>query len=159
LTQGGAWTNSSDRNGKTNFQPVQGDELLRRLDAIPITTWNYKAEPDAIRHLGPMAQDFYEAFRLGEDDKHISTIDEGGVALAAVQALYHENQRQQAALDEQQRQIAELTGQLRVTQEHEAKLEQQQQEIETLARELREVRSHIESAPAASQPVTTSYHW
>jgi len=32
-----------------------------------------------------MAQDFRAAFDLGEDDKHISTIDEGGVALAAVQ--------------------------------------------------------------------------
>ena len=32
-----------------------------------------------------MAQDFRAAFGLGEDDKHISAIDEGGVALAAVQ--------------------------------------------------------------------------
>jgi hypothetical protein len=32
-----------------------------------------------------MAQDFRAAFGLGEDDKHISTMDEGGVALAAVQ--------------------------------------------------------------------------
>ncbi len=29
-----------------------------------------------------MAQDFYAAFGLGLDDKHIGTIDEGGVALA-----------------------------------------------------------------------------
>ncbi len=32
-----------------------------------------------------MAQDFRAAFGLGEDEKHISTLDEGGVALAAVQ--------------------------------------------------------------------------
>ena len=39
------------------------------------------------RHLGPMAQDFYAAFNVGPDDKHIATVDEGGVALAAIQGL------------------------------------------------------------------------
>ncbi len=43
------------------------------------------------RHVGPMAQDFYAAFGLGLDDKHITTIDEGGVALAAIQGLYRQN--------------------------------------------------------------------
>ena len=44
-----------------------------------------------MRHLGPVAQDFYRAFRLGGDDRHISTIDAEGVALAAIQALHQEN--------------------------------------------------------------------
>jgi len=34
-----------------------------------------------------MAQDFYAAFGLGDDNKHIATIDESGVALAAIQGL------------------------------------------------------------------------
>ena len=38
-----------------------------------------------------MAQDFHTAFDLnGADDKHIATVDEEGVALAAIQGL---NQR------------------------------------------------------------------
>ena len=52
-----------------------------------MTSWNYKSQDPGIRHLGPIAQDFYAAFRLGEDDKHISTVDEEGVALAAIQGL------------------------------------------------------------------------
>jgi hypothetical protein len=45
-------------------------------------------EADGFRHIGPVAQDFYAAFGLnGGDDKHISTVDEGGVALAAIQGL------------------------------------------------------------------------
>ena len=40
-----------------------------------------------MRHIGPVAQDFHEAFNVGADDKHISTIDADGVALAAVQGL------------------------------------------------------------------------
>ncbi len=35
-----------------------------------------------------MAQDFYAAFKLGEDSRHITTVDAEGVALAAIQALY-----------------------------------------------------------------------
>ena len=35
-----------------------------------------------------MAQDFYAAFGVGKDDKHITTIDADGVALAAIQGLY-----------------------------------------------------------------------
>jgi hypothetical protein len=34
-----------------------------------------------------MAQDFKAAFGLGMDDKHIGLVDEGGVALAAIQGL------------------------------------------------------------------------
>jgi hypothetical protein len=40
-----------------------------------------------------MAQDFYAAFRVGEDDLHITSIDEDGVALAAIKALHAENAR------------------------------------------------------------------
>jgi hypothetical protein len=78
----------SDRNAKANFSAVDGQTVLSRLAALPIATWNYKAQPDSIRHMGPTAQDFSAAFGLGEDDRHISTVDAQGVALAAIQALY-----------------------------------------------------------------------
>lgn len=35
-----------------------------------------------------MAQDFAAAFSVGADDKHIATVDESGVALAAIKGLY-----------------------------------------------------------------------
>jgi regulator of replication initiation timing len=38
-----------------------------------------------------MAQDFYAAFGVGEDNRHITSIDEDGVALAAIKALHAEN--------------------------------------------------------------------
>jgi len=34
-----------------------------------------------------MAQDFYAAFGVGPDDRHIATVDADGVALAAIQGL------------------------------------------------------------------------
>jgi uncharacterized membrane protein len=52
-----------------------------------------------------MAQDFHTAFGLdGADDKHISVVDEGGVALAAIQGL---NQK----LDEKDSEIQTLKQQ------------------------------------------------
>jgi hypothetical protein len=50
-----------------------------------------------------MAQDFHAAFGVGEDDRHISTVDADGVALAAIQALYglvQERDLQIAALEQ-----------------------------------------------------------
>ena len=73
----------------------------RVFEPHAITSWSYKAESPSVRHIGPMAQDFYSAFGLGLDGKHITTIDEGGVALAAIQGLYRQNralQRQNAGL-------------------------------------------------------------
>ena len=37
--------------------------------------------------MGPMAQDFFAAFGLGDSDKHITTVDADGVALAAIRGL------------------------------------------------------------------------
>ena len=85
---GGSWSSISDRNKKENFEDVDAQSLLEKVAAMPMTTWNYKSQDESIRHMGPMAQDFKAAFGVGEDDKHISTVDADGVALAAIQALY-----------------------------------------------------------------------
>ena len=58
---------------------------------MPITSWSYKAEKPSVRHIGPMAQDFYKAFGLGLDDKHITHDRRGGRRLAAIQGLYRQN--------------------------------------------------------------------
>ncbi len=97
---GGSWSSLSDRNAKENFAPVNGREVLEKVAALPIQTWNYKTQADGIRHIGPMAQDFKAAFKVGENDTTISTIDPDGVALAAVQGLYQLVKQQQAEITE-----------------------------------------------------------
>ncbi|WP_273046641.1 tail fiber domain-containing protein [Allomeiothermus silvanus] len=91
---GKQFNNTSDRNAKANFRRVDSLEVLGKVARLPITSWNYKSDPANVRHIGPTAQDFKAAFGLnGADDKHISTIDEGGVALAAIQGLYELNRQ------------------------------------------------------------------
>ena len=85
---GTSWVNGSDRNSKEAFRPINPRAVLEKVSALPITQWKYNAEADGTEHLGPMAQDFHAAFGLnGPDDKHIATVDEEGVALAAIQGL------------------------------------------------------------------------
>jgi hypothetical protein len=86
----GMWGNLSDRNAKTDIAPLNDAAVLAKVAALPISTWRYKTEAGA-RHVGPMAQDFYAAFGVGEDDRHITSIYEDGVALAAIKALHAEN--------------------------------------------------------------------
>ncbi len=83
---------TSDRAQKENFAPVSAAEVLEKVAALPITRWNYKSDTKA-QHLGPMAQDFYAAFQLGSDDQHIAVVDEGGIALAAIQGLHEKTKR------------------------------------------------------------------
>jgi len=71
---------------------------------LPLTTWNFKVD-SATKHLGPMAQDFYAAFGVGPDDKHIATVDADGVALAAIQGL---NQK----LEQKETEVRELKQRL-----------------------------------------------
>ncbi len=86
LSAGGTWTNASDVALKHGFKPVSTFDILRGVSALPITSWQYKAET-GVPHIGPTAQDFKTAFGLGGDDKGISTVDAIGVLFAAVQEL------------------------------------------------------------------------
>ena len=92
---------TSDRGLKTNFADISPRAVLQRVAAMPIRTWSYKSDPQARRHMGPVAQDFRAAFGLGTDDKHIGTVDAAGVSFAAIQGLYQ-------LLEEQQRELATL---------------------------------------------------
>jgi hypothetical protein len=124
---GGSWSSISDRNRKENFLTVDGEDLLARLRQVPVSTWNYKSQDQSIRHMGPMAQDLYAAFGLGESDKLINTVDIDGVNMAGVQALERrtaaqaeeirtlrsENERLHASARAQDQRIEDLEARLR----------------------------------------------
>jgi len=115
----GTWADLSDRNAKENLAAVDAAAVLRAVTALPITTWNYIGEAAGVAHMGPMAQDFYAAFRLGDSERHITTIDADGVALAAIQGLAaqhktlsEENAVLRAEVDALARQNAEFEARL-----------------------------------------------
>ena len=83
----GVFNCTSSRFTKENFLAVGGEDVLTSLRKIPVTSWNYISEGRQVRHLGPMAEDFYNAFGLGTGNASIGVQDLAGVSLAAVKAL------------------------------------------------------------------------
>jgi hypothetical protein len=114
---GSAWYPSSDRNLKSGFSPVDAAEILAKVTALPITRWHYTNDVSTA-HVGPMAQDFHAAFATGPDDRHIADVDEGGVALAAIQGLNEKvevrSQQLEAENVELNRQLDELKALVKV---------------------------------------------
>jgi hypothetical protein len=89
-----------DRVEAPTAEPVNGFDILEKLAALPVSTWNYKFDPPSVRHLGPMAQDFAAAFGLGSDDRSIAFVDANGVLIVAVQALYRRVRQLEAEVAE-----------------------------------------------------------
>jgi len=135
----------SDRNLKQDIVPVDAQLVLERVAALPLSTWSYKTTEE-IRHMSPMAQDFYAAFGLGEDDEHIHTLDASGVALAAIQGLHARNQ----ALEEEN---VELRARLdRMETEQTA----QQAQIDDLSARLRALERTLDTPEDAKTATSTS---
>ena len=84
---GSGWSAVSARAAKENFTPVDVIAVLEKVASMPVEEWNYKAQEDSIRHIGPMAEDFRAAFGVGDFVGRITSTDADGVALAAIQGL------------------------------------------------------------------------
>jgi UTP-glucose-1-phosphate uridylyltransferase len=107
VTVNGTFNNNSDRNAKEAFSPITPAQILEKVTQMPVSEWSYKVDANT-RHIGPMAQDFYTAFNVGTDDKHIAPVDEGGVALAAIQGLNQKVEDREAKIQEQAAEIDAL---------------------------------------------------
>ncbi|MFJ6569588.1 tail fiber domain-containing protein [Streptomyces sp. NPDC091292] len=71
-------------------EPVNGYQILESVAALPISTWRYLWEPEGMRHLGPMAQDWHATFDFHHPNTGvIPVVDSSGVALVCIQALNH----------------------------------------------------------------------
>ena len=132
LTIAGTLTENSDIHAKTDIASADTSEILELLMGVPISTWRYQDSPDAL-HLGPMAQDFFAAFGLGDTDTGISTIDRDGVALAAIQGLYQLVEEKDATIAEQRQQ---LTEQQRLLSDQQRQLEALDDRLAALERAL-----------------------
>ena len=85
----GTWSQLSSRTAKSNVTSVDPPAVLDRVRDLDVSTWEYDTE-DGVTHMGPMAEDFADAFDLGADDDHIANVDADGVALAAIKGLSQE---------------------------------------------------------------------
>jgi hypothetical protein len=86
------FTYTSDKNKKENFNNINSEKVLQKLGNLNIQSWNYKHDPQEIRHYGPTAQEFFEAFgndgvgNIGSDTT-LTGSDVNGINMIAIQAL------------------------------------------------------------------------
>ena len=77
----------SDKNMKHDIHSIDYQDILDRLDSMPVQSWKYNGSE--ITHVGPMAQDFQAAFGLG-NGRVINVVDAIGVLMASIRALSEE---------------------------------------------------------------------
>jgi hypothetical protein len=107
-----SWTCASSRTLKENYLAVDGEDVLWRLRGLPITTWSMIGADPRVRHLGPVAEDFWRAFGLGLGETAIGLGDIDGVNLAAAKALETRTATLRRELDEKTARIETLEAQL-----------------------------------------------
>jgi hypothetical protein len=95
----------SDVALKRSFESVDHENVLAGVEKLDVSRWSYRWDGPAVRHIGPMAQDFAAAFEVGSDNRRIHPVDMNGVALAAIKAL-------KETVDSQAHEIAELRAQI-----------------------------------------------
>ncbi len=108
----------SDRNKKEAFEEIDPAAILDAVINLPLKEWQYTNQTHVIRHIGPMAQDFHEAFGVGESDQLIHPLDTAGVSLAAIQQLHVEITEKEATIQSQAKQIEALEARLTALEAH-----------------------------------------
>lgn len=88
--------------------PVDKHEILKRLAELEVSSWSYLWEEGEVRHIGPMAQEFREAFEVGDDERRIDIADGFGIVVAAIQALHEIVTRQAGELAELRARVERL---------------------------------------------------
>ncbi|QIR15126.1 tail fiber domain-containing protein [Shewanella aestuarii] len=103
---------TSSQTLKENFSLISATEILTKVANLAITKWNYIQDSDTVLHIGPMAEDFHEAFGLNGDEKGtISISDISGVALASIKALKLASDEKDKKISELEKRIAALESQ------------------------------------------------
>jgi endosialidase-like protein len=83
------FTVASSRTFKENIEPVEVPDILTKIEAIPVVTYDFRNNGPKDR-LGLIAEDFHTVFGRG-DDKHIDGQDVQMALWIAVQKLTAEN--------------------------------------------------------------------
>lgn len=70
-----------------NAEAVDGDAILAALTGLPISRYEFVADPDDRKHIGPLAADFNTTFGVGSGTELLAPADVAGVALAAAKRI------------------------------------------------------------------------
>ena len=142
---GTGWNQTSTRSAKTDVTRADPTAVLEAVEAMPISTWEYKTESGegaGTRHIGPMAEDFHGAlpYDLGSSADHINSLNADGVALGAVKGLARKVERQKET-------IATLKAE---NQDQQSTIEEQNERIDHLEERLAALEAEVSAVPATA---------
>ena len=127
----GNLTHGSSKDIKKNIRLVNADEIVKKITALPLYKWAYKHDMSHIQHIGPMAEDFYDVFELGENRNGISDIDTTGVSLTIIKALINKQQSRETMLKTISQNLAQTNYQLTEAETKIEKMENQLAQLES----------------------------
>jgi len=130
LTGSGVWTNGCSRTFKENFVKPDPDKILELVKKLDVFRYNYKGD-QGVYHISPVAEDFYDLFETGSDNRYLAGLDVSGVALLAIKALAKENEEIAIEIIQLNTRIDYLTHD---NQELRSEIEQMRADIEMLKR-------------------------
>jgi len=118
-----------------------GHQFVSAHRGHPVVAWEYEENGEAAgtSHIGPMAEEFHDAFDVGSSDEHSNAINADGVALAAIQGL-------SAELDERDARIDDL--ETTVEQQRE-ELAERDERIDDLEERLAALEAHLDTDAVA----------
>ena len=85
LPGAGSWSMVSDKNKKRNISQLNPVDYEPTFEDLSVFSWNYIG--NSVVHIGPMAQDFYGLFDVGEKPYYINMIDSDGATFLGVKML------------------------------------------------------------------------
>ena len=89
---------SSSRTVKEDFSEVDHQSIMSKLSQLKLTKWRYKDSQVKGHHIGPMAEEFYDLFQLGPDNKHVVATDLASIGLLAAQQLSKQAKKNEVKL-------------------------------------------------------------
>lgn len=133
MTIGGNLTVSGGCTGCRNdtVSSMSASDILSKIQEIPLSEWRTFAsdindlsrEAMDVQHLSPDMQAFFATYRLGLNGEQIAPLDVATIAFASAQALSQIVATQQATIDQQGEEIADLQEKMIQLETHLEQLE------------------------------------
>lgn len=102
----------SSKKLKENYTNIDLNQILEKIDQLPVMGWNYKTDDASVRHIGPFSEDFFETFKLSNSTVSINPTDEIGVTMVGVKALSAKVKEQDKKIEQLQQEIEQLKTRL-----------------------------------------------
>jgi hypothetical protein len=65
LSNAGVWQDTSNKLMKENYETLNNEDILAKINSLPVEKWNYIIDHDTnIKHIGPYAHWFFTSHRI-----------------------------------------------------------------------------------------------